>query len=135
MTRRRKTPWLIPALLLAAGPALADPPASPPPDPEHGKALFRACALCHTLTPDGGNRAGPTLWALFGRPAGSVPGYRYSDALRNSGIVWDEAAVSRLFEAGPDTVTPGSKMPLQTIPSASDRADLLAYLRAVTTPP
>lgn len=121
-------PLLAPALLLAAGPALADP------DPEHGKLLFRACALCHTLTPDGGNRAGPTLWALFGRPAGTVPGYRYSAALKGSGIVWDEATVSRLFEVGPETMTPGSKMPLQTIPSASDRADLVAYLKEVATP-
>ncbi|MBP2290350.1 c-type cytochrome [Azospirillum rugosum] len=135
MTGRRAMARLVAAGLLVAGPALADPPSAPPPDPEHGKALFRACSLCHTLTPDGGNRAGPTLWALFGRPAGSVPGYRYSEALKNSGIVWDENTVSRLFEAGPDTVTPGSKMPLQTIPSASDRADLVAYLREVTTPP
>ena len=119
------------ALLLAAGPARGDAP----PDPEHGRALFRACALCHTLTPDGGNRAGPTLWALFGRPAGSVPGYRYSDALKGSGIVWDEATVGRLFEAGPDTVTPGSKMPMQTIPDAADRADLIAYLRLATGRP
>lgn len=135
MTPRRATSGMVAALLLAGGPALAESPAGPPPDAEHGKALFRACALCHTLTPDGGNRAGPTLWALFGRPAGSVPGYRYSEALRKSGLVWDEASVSRLFEAGPDIVTPGSKMPMQTIPSASDRADLVAYLRQATTPP
>jgi len=114
---------------LIAGPALGDAP-----DPEHGKALFRACAFCHTLTPDGGNRAGPTLWNLFGRPAGAVDGYRYSAALKDSGIVWNEDTVARLFEVGPDAMTPGSKMPLQTIPSASDRADLVAYLKAATSP-
>lgn len=116
------------AAVLMAGPALAEG------DPEHGKTLFRACAFCHTLTPDGGNRAGPSLWKLFGRPAGAVEGYRYSPALKNSGIVWTEESVARLFEIGPDAMTPGSKMPLQTIPSATDRADLVAYLRAATTP-
>lgn len=122
------TAALMAASLLSARPALSDP------DPERGKALFRACAFCHTLTPDGGNRAGPTLWNLFGRPAGAVDGYRYSDALKTSGIVWDEATVARLFEVGPDVMTPGSKMPLQTVSSATDRADLIAYLRAATAP-
>ena len=118
-------------LALAAGsPALG----GDAPDPERGKTLFRACAFCHTLTPDGGNRAGPTLWKLFGRPAGAVEGYRYSPALRNSGIVWDEAAVARLFEIGPNAMTPGSKMPLQTIASDSDRRDLVAYLKEATAP-
>jgi len=117
------------ALLSATGPALGEQP-----DPEHGKAVFRACAFCHTLTPDGGNRAGPTLWNLFGRPAGVVDGYRYSTALKDSGIVWTEDTVARLFEVGPDAMTPGSKMPLQTIPSASDRAALVAYLKAATSP-
>ena len=118
-------------LLLAAGsPALGDDA----PDPERGKTLFRACAFCHTLTPDGGNRAGPTLWGLFGRPAGAVEGYHYSPALKGSGIVWDEVAVARLFEIGPDVMTPGSKMPMQTITSAADRRDLVAYLREATAP-
>ncbi|WP_448206603.1 c-type cytochrome [Azospirillum sp. sgz302134] len=120
------------ALLLVASPAQVQ--AGSDPDPEHGKALFHACAMCHTLTPDGGNRAGPTLWNLFGRPAGTVEGYRYSPALKGSKIVWDETTVARLFEVGPEVMTPGSKMPLQTIPSATDRADLVAYLKAVTTP-
>ncbi|AWJ87149.1 cytochrome c (plasmid) [Azospirillum sp. TSH58] len=116
-------------LLLAAGsPALGDDA----PDPERGRTLFRACAFCHTLTPDGGNRAGPTLWGLFGRPAGAVEGYHYSPALKGSGIVWDEAAVARLFEIGPDVMTPGSKMPMQTIASAADRRDLVAYLKGAT---
>ena len=60
-------------LLLSAGPAVAQETAREMTqgDPERGKTLFRACAFCHTLTPQGGNRAGPTLWNLFGRPAGA----------------------------------------------------------------
>ncbi|CAO3379529.1 c-type cytochrome [Azospirillum argentinense] len=121
-------------LLAAGGPALGDDAPNAAPDAERGKALFRACAFCHTLTPDGGNRAGPTLWRLFGRPAGAVAGYHYSAALKGSGIVWDEAAVARLFEIGPDVMTPGSKMPMQTITSAADRRDLVEYLKEATAP-
>ena len=119
---------LMPAAVSAAADTL------PPGDPAAGQALFRACAVCHTLTPDGGRRAGPTLWHLFGRKAGSVEGYRYSPSLKDSGIVWTEDTVSRLFEVGPDTLTPGSKMPIQRIDDAQQRADLIAYLRQATAP-
>jgi cytochrome c len=119
----------------------------PPPEPtartvtvaeaeggERGAKLFRACRACHTLEPDGGNRAGPTLFRLFGRPAGSVPGYPYSEALARSGIVWTEETVDKLFALGPETFTPGSKMPLQRMPDPGDRAALIAYLKRVTMP-
>ncbi|HYG87585.1 MAG TPA: c-type cytochrome [Azospirillum sp.] len=119
-------------VMMAAGAVAADP--LPAGDPAAGQALFRACAMCHTLTPDGGNRAGPTLWHLFGRRAGSVEGYRYSASLRDSGIVWTEDTVARLFEIGPDTLTPGSKMPMQRIDDPQKRADLIAYLRQATVP-
>lgn len=118
--------------LVAAAPALADAPAG---NAESGQALFRACAMCHTLRPEGGNRAGPTLWNLFGRKAGTVQGYRYSPALLDSGIVWTEETVARLFEVGPDTMTPGSKMPMQRLPDAQQRADLVAYLKRATASP
>ncbi|HEY0837033.1 MAG TPA: c-type cytochrome [Azospirillum sp.] len=121
------------AVLFAVLPARADP--LPPGDPVRGEALFRACAVCHTLTPDGGRRAGPTLWRVFGRPAGAVEGYRYSPALRRSGIVWSEETVARLFEVGPDVMAPGSRMPLQTIGDPQQRADLVAYLRAAADAP
>jgi len=121
------------AFLSAALPVRAD--ALPPGDPVRGEALFRACAVCHTLTPDGGRRAGPTLWRVFGRTAGAVEGYRYSPALKGSGIVWTEETVARLFEVGPDVMAPGSKMPLQTIGDAQARADLVAYLRTAAGGP
>jgi cytochrome c len=65
---------------------------------------------------------------LMGRRAGSGPGYPYSPALRASGLVWNEATIDRLFAEGPQAVAPGSKMPLQKMPSAQDRADLIQYL-------
>ena len=97
-----------------------------------GARVFRKCAICHTTTPDGAFRAGPTLFGLFGRRAGTVAGYPYSRALQNSEIVWTDETVSKLFEIGPDELTPGTKMPLQRIPKASDRALLVDYLKLIT---
>ena len=99
-----------------------------------GTALFRRCVACHTLQPDSGNRAGPTLHALFGRRAGTLPGYAYSRALAQSGIIWTEETVARLFEQGPDSFTPGSKMPLQRLPDPAERAALIAFLKTATAP-
>lgn len=106
----------------------------PAPEGDRGARLFRACAACHTVTADGGNRAGPSLYGLFGRPAASVAGYHYSEALARSGIVWSEETVDLLFALGPETLTPGSKMPLQRMPDPVDRAALIAYLKRVTRP-
>jgi len=109
----------------AARPYLRDPA-----EMTNGERQFmRKCAICHTLTPDGGRRAGPTLHGLFGRPAGSVPGYRYSRTLRESDIVWTAATIDALFDQGPDHYVPGSKMPMQRIAGEGDRADLIGYLR------
>ncbi|MFQ5466522.1 MAG: c-type cytochrome, partial [Kiloniellaceae bacterium] len=78
--------------------------------------------------------AGPTLYGLFGRRAGSVPGYRYSRALREANLVWSEKTIDALFAQGPHAFTPGSKMPLQRMPKAADRSELIAYLKRVTAP-
>lgn len=94
----------------------------------------RKCSICHSLEPEGGRRAGPTLHGLFGRRAGTVQDYAYSDALAGSDIVWDSATIDRLFDLGPEHYTPGSKMPMQRITGADDRADLIAYLREATKP-
>jgi cytochrome c len=80
----------------------------------------------------GERRAGPALAGLFGRRSGSLDGYSYSDALRELDIVWSEDTIDKLFELGPDHFTPGSKMPMQRITSAEDRADLVEFLRLKT---
>lgn len=95
-----------------------------------GAEVWRACAVCHTLNPDDGNRAGPSLCGLFGRPVGTAPGYDYSDALRGMDIVWTPETVARLFELGPEAYTPGSRMPDQRVPDAADRAALMEFLAA-----
>lgn len=100
-----------------------------------GERQFRRkCSVCHTLGPDDGNRAGPSLFGLFGRQAGTLPGYPFSEGLKRSGIVWDEASIARLFDHGPDVVTPGSKMPLQRLTDAAERNALVAFLKVATDP-
>jgi cytochrome c len=96
------------------------------------KQFARKCSVCHTLTPDDANRAGPTLHGLFGRRAGSLPGYPYSKALKSSKFVWTPATLGKLFELGPHEYTPGSKMPLQRITDAKKRLALIEFLKTAT---
>lgn len=106
--------------------------ATEPGDPARGEALFRRCVACHTIEPNGRNKAGPRLHGLFGRKAGAVADYKYSPALKDSALVWTAETVDALFDKGPSAVVPGSKMPLQVMSNAKDRADLIEYLKKVT---
>ena len=99
---------------------------------DRGAQVFRACVACHTLTPDEGNRAGPTLHGVFGRRIATLPGYNFSPALKKLDIVWTPETVSRLFEIGPMAYTPGTKMPEQTIGAAEDRNALVKFLEQAT---
>jgi cytochrome c len=99
---------------------------------DRGAEIYRACIACHTLSPDEGNRAGPTLAGIFGRRIASLPGYNFSDALKKLDIVWTPETVSKLFEIGPAAYTPGTKMPEQTIGSADDRKALMDFLQRAT---
>ena len=102
---------------------------------EPGERQFaRKCSVCHTLTPNDGNRAGPTLYAVFGRRAGSLPEYPYSQALLDADLVWNEKTISDLFDHGPDVVTPGSKMPIQRLKNEAERTALVAFLKQATAP-
>jgi cytochrome c len=99
---------------------------------DRGAEVFRACVACHTLSPDEGNKAGPTLWHIFGRRIATLPGYNFSPALKKLDIFWSKDTVSRLFEIGPTHYTPGTKMPEQTIGSPEDRQALVDFLARAT---
>ena len=120
--------WSLDGTPLGAGSGPPDPTLSNP----RGAEVFRACAVCHTVTPDDGARAGPTLHGVFGRRIATADGYQYSEALKNLDIVWSAQTISELFEFGPDAYTPGSRMPEQRVPSAVDRRALVEFLEMVT---
>ncbi|MGI9424023.1 MAG: c-type cytochrome, partial [Hyphomicrobiaceae bacterium] len=98
------------------------------------RQFARKCSICHTLKPDDANRAGPTLYKIFGRRAGSLPGYPYSKALKSIDVVWTAETIDKLFRLGPHDYTPGSKMPLQRIAEKAKRDALIEFLQAATQP-
>jgi cytochrome c len=113
-------------------------PMAPAEDPlaayagDRGAEIYRACVACHTLSPDEGHRAGPTLQGIFGRKIATLSGYNFSNALKQLDIVWTPETMSRLFELGPMQYTPGTKMPEQKVGSAADRAALVEFLKKAT---
>lgn len=92
-----------------------------------GAKAFEACAACHTLKQDL-NEVGPTLHGIVGRRAGEVDGFRYSPALKRSGITWSEKTLDA-FIADPQGIVPGNRMPYSGMPDATERAALIRYLR------
>jgi cytochrome c len=100
-------------------------------DLANGQAKFALCRSCHTLTPGGANMTGPNLHGVFGRKAASVEGYRYSDVLKTSGIVWDARHLDQWL-ANPRTYLPGTKMSFAGLKDPKDRTDLIAFLMIET---
>ena len=102
-------------------------------DLSRGQQDFRACAPCHALEPDR-NMTGPSLAGLWGRKAGSLPGFeRYSDALKSSGIIWDDRSLDGWL-TDPQRMVPDNDMPFDGIKDSRARADLLAFLKEATKP-
>jgi len=97
-------------------------------DPKRGAEIYQRCQLCHSITTDD---TGPHHAGLFGRHAGSVPGFPYSEAMRKSGIVWSETTLDQ-FLANPQAYVPGTRMTFTGLPDPQDRADVIAYLKIAT---
>lgn len=120
------------AIALLMLPALAPAGHANAADTRRGEEIFRKCITCHTLEPGGRNRVGPRLAGLFGRTAGTVSDYRYTDALRQSGIVWNDKTLDAYLKDS-EAFVPGTKM-YGGLTLDADRADLIAYLRRATAP-
>jgi cytochrome c len=112
-------------LVSVAGGARADG------DAARGERLFnQQCKACHTLDKGGPNTVGPNLYGLFGRKAGSAP-YAYSDAMKGSGIVWDDKTLSEYLK-DPKAKVPGTKMTYIGLRQEPQREDMTAFLKKAT---
>ena len=100
------------------------PPGPAPGDATRGKALYQGCNACHSIDD---NDIGPKHRGVVGRPAGSLPDYNYSSALKSSGLTWDPATLDRWL-TNPSALVPGTKMFFK-LDSPRDRADVIAYLQ------
>jgi len=94
-------------------------------DAEHGKTIFKACAACHAA--DQSNRIGPGLKGIIGRKAGTAPGFSYSSAMKQAGIVWDAKTLDSYLES-PQKTVPGNRMAYLGLKNPTDRTDLVSYL-------
>lgn len=102
-------------------------------DLANGAAQFRKCRACHDVGANARNKVGPILNGVFGRTAGSLNGFNYSEAMTTAGakkLVWDEESLNGYLES-PSTYLPKSKMAFAGIKNEKDRADLIAYLQTL----
>lgn len=97
-------------------------------DVEKGATVFKKCAICHKIGPGATNLVGPELNGLDGRHSGSVPGFSYSDANKNSGIVWSETTFKEYIK-DPRAKIPGTKMIFAGIKNDQEVNDLWAYIK------
>ena len=111
-------------LLLGSQAALAEG------DAAKGEKIYKKCKACHSLEA-GTKKVGPSLAGLFGRTAGTVEGFKYSTAMKDSGIVWDEETLDG-FLTKPKDVVPKTRMAFPGFKKEQDRMDLIAYLKEAT---
>ena len=107
-------------VVLASLPALAG-------DPKAGAQVFKKCQACHAVGEGAKNKVGPELNGIFGRPAGSIPDYNYSDAMKNSGIVWTPEVFAEYIK-NPRAMVPGTAMAFAGLKKDADIANVSAYL-------
>jgi cytochrome c len=94
-------------------------------DADHGKVVFQTCAACHSEKPDA---IGPNLRGVYGRKAGSLEDFRYSNAMKRANFVWDEDNL-RAYLKDPQAKVKGNRMPFAGLTSATDIDDVIAYLK------
>lgn len=99
-------------------------------DPAKGERIFNRCKACHEITEEK-NKVGPHLVGLIGRTAGSVEDYKYSDANKESGVVWNEETLFEYLE-NPKKFIPRTKMAFPGLKDEQDRLDVIAYIKSVS---
>ena len=103
-------------------------------DAGHGKKVFSACKSCHSIKEGGGNKIGPALWAVLGRPLGAVNDYKYSKALVEFGGEWNFETMN-LFLIKPKKYISGTKMSYAGLKSEKDRASVILYMNSKSSSP
>jgi cytochrome c len=99
-------------------------------DAARGEAHFKECAACHKLAA-GTNEVGPSLHGIFSRKAGELGDFRYSPAMKRSGVSWTPESLDK-YLADPQAFIPANRMPYAGMSNPADRADLIAYLQKAT---
>jgi cytochrome c2 len=125
MMRRLQVVLSAAFVTLASAPVLAQEG-----DPAAGEKVFNKCRACHVLDEER-NRVGPYLLGVFGRPAGTAEGFKYSPAMKDSGIVWNEETIAE-YVADPRAYVPGNRMAFPGLKEEEDITNLLAYLKEAT---
>jgi cytochrome c len=97
-------------------------------DLQRGEKIFEACASCHALIKEEQSTVGPSLFGIFGRKAGTQDDYRYSPAMKRSGITWNKQTLNN-FLTDPQKLIPANRMPFDGIPNLKDRNDLTAFMQ------
>lgn len=115
---------LMAAAAVVSGPAMAEG------DAKKGARVFNKCKACH-VADEAKNKVGPTLLGVFGRKAGAVEGFRYSDAMKDSDVVWDEETIAEYMRK-PKEFIPGNKMAFAGLRKEDEIANLMAYLKEET---
>jgi len=125
--------FILTTCLVVIAVVLAQPSgASAAGDAARGKKDFLKCAICHSATPNT-HKTGPSLAGVWGRKAGTVEGFsRYSDALRNSGVVWSDHTLDAWLQE-PRKLIPGTTMTLAPIRDATERRNIIAYLKQLAS--
>ena len=99
-----------------------------------GAKVFKKCAACHSIAEDGGNKIGPALWGVLGRPAGSIPDYKYSKAMAAHGKSWSFEEMNG-FLTKPKGWIKGTKMSFAGLKNAKERAAVILYMNENTNSP
>ena len=124
--RKYRLPVVIAAIAMSLTFSAADAA-----DVKKGKKVFKKCKACHTLNAGGKNTVGPNLHGVIGRKAADAKGFKYSKAMKASGIVWDDANLDK-YLTKPKKLVPKTKMAFPGLKKKAQRDNLIAYLKEAT---